>query len=101
MDELIKSLGPWPMIQGLVIGMIVAAAGIWAIRRGIQDSRKNRIDSESLEGIRAKWAAYQQLEHIENNSFEIAALLEKMIEGQARLHEVLNRIADTKWNRHQ
>lgn len=101
MDELIKSLGPWPMIQGLVLGMIVAAVGIWAVRRGLQDSRKNLPDGDTLEEIRAKWAAYQQIEHIEANSFEIKQLLGKLIEGQVRLHEVLNRIADNRWNRHQ
>lgn len=101
MEELIKALGPWPMIQGLVLGMIVMAVGFWAIKRGLQDNKKPRIEEESLEEIRARWAAYLQLEHLEDNSFKQIELLGKLVEGQLRLHEVLNRIADTRWNRHQ
>ncbi|BAL76019.1 hypothetical protein [Bradyrhizobium cosmicum] len=117
MEELLKALGPWPVAQGVVIGLIVAAAGFWAIRRGLQDSHRDKIDDgirvvrieETLtvrvehtdEEKRWQWEAYKQLGHISKNSFEMVKNAE---DGVALLQQVLNsinRLNDTRWNSRQ
>jgi hypothetical protein len=98
MEELLKALGPWPTVQGIAIGIIVAGVGIWAMRRGLQD--KSRGDPP-LEEKRQEWLAYKQLENIEQNSWKIAAALERQVEILTHLHETLNRIFDARWNRRQ
>jgi len=103
MKELIDALNPFPLAQGMVIGLIVAAAGFWAVRRGLQDNRKRegapadvqRVHVElSDEEKRLQWTAYEQLENLEKNSFAAVKLLEKIAEG-------VNRLGDTRWNSRQ
>jgi len=108
MEELVKALGPWPMVQGIVIGLFVAAAGFWAIRKGLQDSRKEtghvprvvRIEHTDEEK-RWQWEAYKQLGHIEKNSFEIAKHSEDAVELLREVAKGINRMADAYWNSRQ
>lgn len=88
LDELTKALGPWPILQ-LVLGIAVLGAGIWAIVRGTRSDDKDKND---IANRRAEWAAYDQIRHIEENTFKIVASQEKMV-------EVVNRLATVIWNR--
>ncbi|MBR0855680.1 hypothetical protein [Bradyrhizobium liaoningense] len=118
MEELLKALGPWPMVQGIVIGLLVAAAGFWAIRRGMQDSarardeggegRVVRIDQvvavrvqRTLEEQRWQWEAYKQLGHLEKNSFEEVKHSEDAVELLREILKGVNRLADGGWNSRQ
>ena len=103
MEEVIKALGPWPLIQGMVLGMLVAAAGFWAMRRGMQESRRRESAAEIPQIVKlmlsddereTQWAFKKQMEHLEKNSFEMTALLQKILEA-------VNRFNDTRWNRGQ
>lgn len=85
LDELGKALGPWPILQ-LVLGIAVLGAGIWAIVRGSR--------GEGEKDKRAEWAAYDQLRHIEENTFKLVALQEKMV-------DTINRLTSVLWNRGQ
>ncbi len=103
MKELLDALNPFPLAQGILIGLVVAAGGFWAVRRGLQDSRKRdslpvevaRVHIElSDEEKRLEWIAYEQLENIEKNSFKMAELLKSIAEA-------VNRLADNRWNSRQ
>ena len=99
MEELIKALSPWPLAQGIFIGLLIAGAGFWAVRRGLQDSRKRDGNASAQpvrlhltdEEKRLEWTAYEQLENIERNSFLMVKHLEIMTAA-------FNRIADNFWN---
>lgn len=99
MEELLKALAPWPLAQGIVIGLAIAGVGFWAMKRGMQD-RKRREEGGDAQHVRVElsddekrlqWAAYKQLENIEKNSFTMVKLLGTIAEG-------VNRIADTRFN---
>lgn len=98
MDKLIEALGPWPMVQRMVLGLIVAAIGIWAMRRGFQDSRK--IEPE-IEDIRARWELQKAIGHIHENSFEMVRHLERSNEIAEQLLAAIQRITDARWNSRQ
>lgn len=103
MEEVLKALGPWPLAQGIVIGLLVAAAGIWAMRRGMQESRRRenadgaaqlvKID-RTEEERRLDWKFVEQMERIDKNAAEVPMLLEKILEA-------VNRFNDTRWNKGQ
>lgn len=108
MEEVVKALAPWPVLQGIVIGLLVAAAAFWAMRRGLQENRRREgLDIQPIrlhltdDEKRAQWAAYEQLGHLHENSFAMVKHLEKLIEGQLQLLAALNRIPDSRWNKHQ
>ena len=117
MKELVEALAPWPLAQGIVIGILVAAAGFWAMRRGLQDRNRREAEQEAQpvrldlddgalpvrivlteDERRLQWAAYQQLHHIEQNSFKIALAGEQLLEATERLTQAVNRGNDIKWN---
>jgi hypothetical protein len=98
MEELLKALGPWPLVQGIVIGLIVAAIGAWAIRRGLQDSKKNE---PSIEDIKSRWELHRSIGHLDKNSFEIVDLLKRGNELVEQLTAAVNRLADSRWNAKQ
>jgi hypothetical protein len=105
MEEVLKALGPWPTVQGIAIGIVVAAVGIWAMRRGMQDSKKSE---PNVEDIKARWELQKWMAHIHENSFDIVKLLEKSNELSERSNELLeqtiaaiNRVFDTRWNTRQ
>ncbi len=105
MEEALKALAPWPTAQGILIGIIIAGIGVWVMRRGLQDYRKNEPD---VEDIKAKWELQKAMAHIHENSFAIVKLLEKSNELAERSNEhaeailaALNRVFDTRWNRKQ
>lgn len=89
MDEVTKALGPWPILQ-LVFGLVVLGLGVWSIIRGL----KGKDGVPSHEDQRAEWAAYEQLRNIEENSFKMVALLEK-------LTDAVNRLSGVLWNHRQ
>jgi len=98
MEELLKALAPWPVMQGIAIGIIVAAIGAWAVRRGLQDSKKNET---SIEDIKSKWEMHKAIGHIHENSFEIVKLLERANELGEQQLAALNRMNDLRWNAKQ
>lgn len=98
MEELLKALGPWPTVQGIAIGIIVAAVGIWAMRRGVQDSRKRE---PSVEDIKAKWELQKAIGHIHENSFEMVEHLKRSNDLQEQLLAAINRFNDNRWNKKQ
>lgn len=118
MEELLKALGPWPMAQGIVIGLLVAAAGFWAIRRGLQDNQRSRDDDNEVRVVRIEevltvridhtdeekrwqWEAYKQLGHIEGNSYEVVKHSEDSVELLREILKSINRLNDGRWNMRQ
>lgn len=99
MEELLKALGPWPLVQGIVIGIIVAAIGAWAIRRGLQDFSKKT--EPSIEDIKSRWEFNKAIEHMHENSFEIVDLLKRGNELAEQNLAATNRLFDTRWNAKQ
>lgn len=97
MDELLKALGPWPTVQGIAIGIIVAGVGLWAMRRGLQGSNKD----PHLEDVKAKWQLYDQIRHIHENSFDMVKLLERSNDLAEQMLAAINRFNDTRWNKRQ
>lgn len=97
MKELIEALGPWPTLQGIVIGMIVAGAGVWAILRGLQ----GRGREPQLEEAKARWEVHNWLRHIHDNSFQIVDLLERQNDLATQLLAAINRFNDHRWNGRQ
>jgi hypothetical protein len=91
MEEFLKALAPWPLAQGIAIGLIIAAIGVWAIRKGLQDKRDRE---PAIETMKAEWAMREQLRHIHENSFE-------MVEHLKTIAAAMNRIADDRWNKRQ
>jgi hypothetical protein len=98
MEEILKALGPWPTVQGIAIGIIVAAVGVWAMRRGMQDSRKGE---PNVEDIKAKWELQKAIGHIHENSFEIVECLKRSNDLAEQILAALNRVNDTRWNKRQ
>ncbi|MCK1503140.1 MULTISPECIES: hypothetical protein [unclassified Bradyrhizobium] len=126
MEELLKALGPWPVAQGIVIGLLVAAAGFWAIRRGLQDNQRTRADDGEARVVRIEevltvrveetlpvrvehtdeekrwqWEAYKQLGHLETNSFQMVKHSEDSVELLREILKSINRLADVRWNSRQ
>lgn len=110
MEEILKALAPFPLLEGVVLGIMVAAAGFWAMRRGLQESRRRETASGEALAVRleladderrAQWEAHKHLDHIHENSFAIVKHLEKLVELQLTSIAALNRIADARWNKHQ
>lgn len=100
MKELIEALGPWPMIQGIVIGILVAGVGVWAILKGMRgDDDKDK--EPGIEEMRAKWKFFDQFDHVHGNSFEIVEQLKHQNNLLAQILAALNRVADHRWNSRQ
>lgn len=83
-----KMLGPWPVLQ-FMFGVAVMGGGVWMIIRGTQ---KQDRPPPALEDQRDKWAAYDQLRNIEENSF-------KMVEHLRLMREDIQRLGTILWNR--
>lgn len=98
MEDLLKALGPFPVVQGIAIGIIVAAIGAVAIRRGWQDSQKNE---PSIEDIKSRWELHRSIGHLDKNSFEIVDLLKRGNEIAEQQAAAINRLADIRWNAKQ
>lgn len=82
-----KMLGPWPILQ-FMFGVAVMAGGSWMIVKGT-----NKPSSPpGIEDQRDKWAAYEQLRNIEENSF-------KMVEHLRLMREDIQRLTTVIWNR--
>ena len=88
MEEVTKLLGPWPILQ-FMFGISVLGFGVFMIVRGMQ---KRDGAPHALEDNRDKWAAYEQLRNIEENSF-------KSVELQRKLVEEVQRLTSVVWNR--
>lgn len=94
LDELMKALGPWPILQ-VILGMLAFGAGVWAIIRGFNSSRKET--GMALEDKRAEWAAYEQLKNISENSFKMVELMAKLVDGQAQMRDSVNALITAMW----
>ncbi|MBR0687364.1 hypothetical protein JQ594_15640 [Bradyrhizobium manausense] len=119
MEEILKTLAPWPLAQGIIIGFLIAAGGIWAMRRGLQDNNKHSdADGDGSRTVRIKqvvavrvehtdeekrwqWEAYKQLGHLETNSFEMAKHAEDSVDLLREILKGINRLADTRFNSRQ
>jgi hypothetical protein len=97
MKELLEALGPWPTVQGIAIGIIVAGVGIWAMRRGMLDKSKDL----PLEDVKAKWELYTQIRHIHENSFAMVEQLKRSNDLAEQQLAAVNRANDMRWNKNQ
>lgn len=88
MEEIVKMLGPWPILQ-FMFGVGVLAFGTFMIIKG-----QHKGGNLQLEEKRDEWAAYERLRNIEENSFKIVELLRKNNEDIQRLTSVI-------WNRRE
>lgn len=91
LDELIRSLGPNPILQ-VLLGTLAFGAGVYAIIQGIRSS--NRESGTKLEDKKAEWAAYQQLQNIEQNTF-------RLIDLQGQTVTAIKHLTDAIHNRRQ
>jgi len=98
MGELLNALTPYPMALGIAIGLIIAAVGVWAMRKGMQDRRER---DTPIEDVKARWETNTRIGHIHENSFDIVKLLERSNDLAEAQLAVMNRIADGRWNKHQ
>lgn len=89
MEKVVDVLGPWPILQFL-FGVAILGFGAYMIVRGTQKDD----NPSKLEDRRAEWQAYEQLRNIEENSFKMVALTQKLVEEVQRLTSVI-------WNRKQ
>lgn len=96
MEELFRALTPWPMAQGIFIGLAIAGAGVWAIHKGLQDKKARE---PGIEDMKADWAAREQLRHIHDNSFANVRLQEKSNELLVQVLAAVNRFNDDRWNK--
>lgn len=87
MEEVVKLLGPWPILQFL-FGVGILGFGVYMIVRGLQ----KHDGPAQIEDKRDLWMAYEHLRNIEENSF-------KMVELQRRLVESIDRLSSVMWNR--
>lgn len=89
LEEISKALAPWPLLQ-YTFTVILVIGGIYAIMRGLNKGRETP-QQDSYEDKKSEWAAYKQLEHIEENTFRLVVLQEKTIEA-------INHLTDAIWN---
>jgi len=95
MEEVMKMLGPWPILQ-LMFGLSILGGGVWMIFKGSE-----KTGPKMLEDKRAEWRAYEQLEHIEENSFKQVQLLAE-IKDQLRANgDAIKGLASAIWNRRE
>lgn len=86
MEEVLKMLGPWPVLQFL-FGIGILGFGIYMIVRGTQKE-----NTPLIEDKRAEWLAYEHLRNIEENTF-------KMVEYLRQLKESTDRLTSVLWNK--
>lgn len=98
MEEVLKALSPWPQAQGILIGLIIAALGVWAFRKGLLDSKKSE---PNVEDIKARWELQKAIAHIHDNSFDMVKLQERSNELAEQILAAINRLTDTRWNKRQ
>ena len=91
LDEVMKSLGPMPILQ-MLLGGLILSIGVWAVVRGLNSQSKD--SGKFLEDQRAEWEAREQLKQITANSYKLIDLQQKTIES-------INRLTDNIWNRKQ
>lgn len=94
LDELMKALGPWPILQ-VILGLMAFGAGVWAVIRGLNSSKRDT--GMALEDKRAEWAAYEQLKNISENSFKMVELQAKIVDGQAQMRDAINALITALW----
>lgn len=92
-----KLLGPWPILQ-FMFGISVLGGGVWMIIRG-QKKNEEAKPTAALEDKRAEWAAYQQLEHIEQNSFRQVELLAKILDRMQNNADQMKALSAAIWNK--
>jgi hypothetical protein len=97
MEEVMKMLGPWPVLQ-FMFGLAVLGGGVWAIIRG---SQKKDEKPPMLEDRRAEWEAYRQLENLETNSFKQVELLSRILDRMQQNADQLSALAAAIWNKKQ
>ncbi len=95
MEEVIKVLGPWPILQ-FMFGVAVLGFGVFMIVRGLGKKDESKIQ---IEDKRAEWLAYEHLRNIEENSFKIVELQRQENERMRELTEQLKALAAAIWNR--
>src|SRR5438045_5699534 len=94
LDEGMKILGPFPILQ-VMLGLAVLAGGVFMIVRGLTGKR----EPLSLDDKRAEWAAYEQLRNLEENSARQVELLKQTCEAIRKLDDTLKALASAIWNR--
>lgn len=102
MEEVMKLLGPWPVLQ-FIFGIAVLGGGVWAIIRGTQ---KKDNTSVQIEDKRVEWEAMELLRSIDRNTEKVAENQRIMLENvrgateQIRyLTEQMKALAAAIWNR--
>jgi hypothetical protein len=95
LEDGMKLLGPWPILQ-FMFGVAVLAGGVYMIFRGFANK-----DKVSIEDRRAEWAAYEQLKNIEENSFKIVEHQKTVIDTQRAIVQSVNQLTSVLWNREQ
>jgi len=94
-DEVMKMLGPWPILQ-FMFGTAVLGFGVFMIIRGLSGKGDGKVQ---LEDKRAEWLAYEHLRNIEENSFKMVELQRQQLEQYRALIEQLKALSSAIWNR--
>ena len=97
MEEVMKMLGPWPILQ-FMFGCAVLAGGVWAIIRGTQ---KKDTGPPKLEDQRAEWEAYQQLANIEAEAFKQTEILSRILDRLNNNADQMKALSTSIWNMNQ
>lgn len=96
MEEVMKLLGPWPVLQ-LIFGLAVLGGGVWAIIKG----QKKDAGPPKLTDQRAEWEAYQQLANIEAEAFKQTEILSRILDRMNNNSEQMKALSSAIWNLQQ
>jgi hypothetical protein len=101
MEEVMKLLGPWPVLQ-FMFGVAVLGGGVWMIIRGTQKKdAPPQGGTQALEDKRAEWRAYDQLENIEQNSFKQLAVMSQILDRLNNNADQMKALAAAIWNKRE
>jgi hypothetical protein len=99
MEEVMKMLGPWPILQ-FMFGLAVLGGGIWAIIQGTKKKDEKQTPMQ-IEDRRAEWEALQTQKQILHELNEQTSVL-RSIQGQIHSNaEAMRALSAAIWNKSQ
>lgn len=96
MEEVMKLLGPWPILQ-LLFGIGVLGFGVFMIVRGLQ--KKDEV--LRIEDMFAERRAYEQLQEIRDNSFKMVELLSRILDRLNNNADQMKALSAAIWNKRE
>lgn len=102
MEEVMKLLGPWPVLQ-FFFGVSILALGVFMVIKGIQKKEPlgSAMSQQLLEDKRSEWLAYEQLKNIEENSHKTVRLLSQIYDRLNNNADQMKALSAAIWNRRE